>query len=71
MNNRERLISLITDYDLDRREVAELVCVKRDMVDHWLLPVDSNHHQEVPEMAIELLELKLGAKPLVPRGRGS
>jgi hypothetical protein len=64
MNNRDRLITLITDYGLDRREVAELVRAKRDAVDHWLLPVDSKNHEEVPEMAIELLELKLGAKQL-------
>jgi len=64
MNNRDRLITLITDHNLDRREIAELVSVKRDAVDHWLLPVDSKNHEEVPDMAIELLELKLGAKQL-------
>lgn len=64
MNNRDRLITLITDYGLDRREVAELIKAKRDAVDHWLLPVDSKNHEEVPDMAIELLELKLGAKQL-------
>jgi hypothetical protein len=64
MNNRDRLITLITDHGLERREVAELVRTKRDTVDHWLLPVDSKNHEEVPEMAIELLELKLGAKQL-------
>ena len=64
MNNRDRLITLITDYSLDRREVSELVRAKRDDVDHWLLPVDSRNHEEIPDMAIELLELKLGAKHL-------
>lgn len=71
MNNRERLIALITDYGLDRREVAELACVKQEQVDHWLLPVDSRSHENVPEMALELLELKLGARPLVPWQRQS
>jgi hypothetical protein len=64
MNTRERLIELMTTYKIDRREVSELVRVKRDVVDHWLLPNESRNHQEPPEMAIELLEYKL-------RDRGS
>lgn len=59
MNNRERLIEMITDNELDRREVAELLKVKREQVDHWLAANESKHHEEVPDMAIELLELKL------------
>jgi hypothetical protein len=59
MNTRERLIELMTTHKLDRREVAELVRVKRDVVDHWLLPNESRNHEEPPEMAIELLEFKL------------
>lgn len=59
MNNRERLIDLITENKLDRLEVSELVKVKRDTVDHWLLPNGASNHEEVPDMAIELLELKL------------
>lgn len=59
MNNRERLIDLITEHGLDRREIAELLKVKRDNVDRWLLPNSAKGHEEVPEMAIELLELKL------------
>lgn len=62
MNNRERLIDLITEHELDRREVADMVKVKRDTVDRWLLPNESSHHIEVPEMAIELLELKIKLK---------
>lgn len=61
MNNRERLITLISDHDLERADVAELVRVKRETVDHWLLTTESKNYEEVPEMAIELLELKLGA----------
>jgi len=64
MNARERLIDLMTTYKIDRREISELVHVKRDVVDHWLLPTESRNHQEPPEMAIELLEYKL-------RDRGS
>lgn len=59
MNTRERLIELMTTYKLDRREISELVRVKRDVVDHWLLPNESRNHQEPPEMAVELLEFKL------------
>ena len=63
MNNRERLIELIADYKLDRRQVAELVSVKRDTVDHWLISNESKSHEEIPDMAIELLEIKLRQIP--------
>jgi len=63
MNNRERLIELIADHKLDRRQVAELVKVKRDTVDHWLTSHESKNYEEIPDMAIELLELKLGQTP--------
>jgi hypothetical protein len=63
MNNRERLIELIADYKLDRRQVAELVSVKRDTVDHWLTSNESKSHEEIPDMAIELLEIKLRQLP--------
>ena len=59
MNNRERLIDVITRYNLDRIEISEMLKVKRETVDHWLLPPESSKHEEVPEMAIELLEIKL------------
>ncbi len=59
MNNRERLIELMVDHKLDRRQIAELVRVKREVVDHWLTSGESKSHEEIPDMAIELLELKL------------
>ena len=59
MNNRERLMDLISQSGLDRLEVAEMVRVKRDTVNRWLLSPESKSHEEVPDMAIELLELKL------------
>ena len=59
MNFRERLIDIISEYGLDRSEIAEMVKVKRETVDHWLLSNESSHHEEIPEMAIELLQLKL------------
>jgi orotate phosphoribosyltransferase-like protein len=59
MNNRERLMELISQHGLDRHEVADLVKVRRETVDRWLLSNESRAHEEVPEMAVELLELKL------------
>ena len=59
MNTRERLIELISDHDLERMDVAELLKVKRDVVNNWLLPQESKNHELPPEMAIELLEYKL------------
>ncbi|MBF8268604.1 MAG: hypothetical protein HW386_313 [Gammaproteobacteria bacterium] len=59
MNNRERLIDLIAAHNLDRLTVAEMVKVKRDTIDRWLLSRESHHHEEVPDMALELLEMKI------------
>lgn len=63
MNNRQRLIDLIAENKLDRLTVAEMLKVKRDTVDRWLLSNESKNHEEVPEMAIELLTIKLGTGP--------
>ncbi len=59
MNNRERLMDIISDNKLERRDVAELLKVKASEVDHWLLPNDAKNHMTIPDMAIELLELKM------------
>ena len=64
MNNRERLMEIMVEKELDRRELAEMLMVKRDEVDQWLLPHESRNHKDVPDMAIELLELKLGLKTI-------
>jgi hypothetical protein len=61
MNNREKLINFMFDNDLDRRGLGELVHVNRQTVESWLAPAESSRHVEVPEMAIELLTLKLPA----------
>ena len=60
MNNRQRLIDLIADHDLDRLTVADMLSVKKDTVDHWLFSYESKSREDIPDMAIELLELKLG-----------
>ena len=62
MNNRDRLIEIISEHELERREVAELLKVKADTVNHWLASHESHNYEDMPDMAIELLELKLGAK---------
>jgi hypothetical protein len=62
MNNRERLMDIMVEKELDRREIAELLKTKRDDVDHWLISNESKNHKEMPDMAIELLEIKLGLK---------
>ena len=62
MNNRDRLIELLANHELERREIAELLKVKPDMVNHWLASRESHHYEDMPDMAIELLEFKLGAK---------
>ncbi len=59
MNNRDRLMAIISENQLERREVADLLRVKTDEVDQWLLSSESRHHAEMPDMAIELLELKI------------
>ena len=63
MNNRERLFDLISEYKLEKREIAELVRVKVDTVENWMVSHESHHFEEMPDMAIELLELKLKDRP--------
>lgn len=55
-------MDIMLEHELDRMTISEMVKVKRDEVDHWLLSNESKNHKEVPDMAIELLELKLGLK---------
>ncbi len=60
MNNRDRLIALISENKLERSELAAMLKVKLSTVNNWLLPNTSRHHEEVPDMAMELLTIKLG-----------
>jgi hypothetical protein len=62
MNNRERLMDIIVEQKLERMDVAEMLKVKVSEVDHWLLSNEAKNHKEMPDMAIELLELKLSMK---------
>jgi hypothetical protein len=60
MNNREILIDIMFDHELDRQDLAELVLVDRETVNSWLVSNESARHIDIPDMAIELLKLKLG-----------
>ena len=55
-------MEIMTERELDRLQLAELLKVKRAEVDSWLLSHESRNHKDIPDMAIELLELKLGLK---------
>jgi len=55
-------MEIMADRKLDRLQTSELLKVKRSEVDSWLLSHESRNHKEIPDMAIELLELKLGIK---------
>ncbi len=68
MNNRDRLIDLMLEHKLERRELADLVHVKRQVIDAWLLPPEAHGHEPIPDMAIELLTLKLASRPPAPNG---
>ncbi len=60
MNNREILIDIMFDHTLDRQDLAEFVLVDRQTVNTWLASSESSRHIDIPDMAIELLKLKLG-----------
>ena len=59
MNNRDRLIEIMTERELDRIELAQLLSVKKKDIDQWLLSNESKEHKEIPDMEIELLQYKL------------
>lgn len=62
MNNRDSLIDLMINHKLERREIASLLNVERDQVEHWLASTESVKGSAIPDMAIELLEIKLGER---------
>lgn len=57
--SRRRLIRLMEQYELSRREVAELAHVSPFTVDSWLKPTTSSSHRNVSDAALELIRLKL------------
>lgn len=62
MNNRDTLIEIMVNHKLERREIANLLHVKREEVEQWLASTESAKASEAPDMAIELLEIKLGVR---------
>lgn len=62
MNNREQLIDLISEHKLERIDIAEMVKVDLDQVNRWLASPEARQNEDIPDMAIELLTLKLQAK---------
>ena len=62
MNNRDTLIAMMIDQELERREIAALLSIARETIDDWLVPTESPRLKEIPDMAIELLEIKLGLR---------
>ena len=66
MNNRDSLISLMVDQNLERREIATLLQVDRDAVDHWLLPTESprTHQMICTAVVIKEAPATMPAKPL-------
>lgn len=64
MNNRESLIDLMINHKLERREMASLLSIDREVIDRWLAPTESSRQVEAPDMAVELLEIKLGIRPV-------
>jgi transposase len=62
VNNRDKLIDRMTGNDIDRRELAGMLCVDRETVDRWLLPREAARWLEVPDMAVELLKYKLAER---------
>jgi hypothetical protein len=59
MNNRDKFLSLMVDHELDRLDLAGMLKVKREQIDSWLAPPGTRHHEDIPDMALELLETKL------------
>lgn len=55
-------MEIMAERELDRLQISDLLKVKRAEVDYWLLSHESSNHKDIPDMAIELLELKLGIK---------
>ena len=66
MTNRERLLDILVERDMSRAEIAGLLHVDLDTVDRWVRNKESGTQQAIPDMAIELLEIKLGLKTVTP-----
>ena len=57
-----RLLRLIYKHELTSDQVAELVKVTRSTVDKWRQTEGGTAYRNMPPMALELLEIKLGER---------
>lgn len=71
MNNRDQLIDLMSAHKLERRDVAQLVRTPLETVHRWLLPMEAHGREDIPDMAIELLILKLERRGQPPATQGN
>ena len=56
MTTQSQLKQLMADYNLSRKQVAEICKVQLSTVDGWLSPTTSTRFRQCPEMAIKLIE---------------
>lgn len=68
MNNREKFLDLMHANELDRIDLANMLKVPREQIDHWLASPESRQHEDIPDMALELLEIKLKLRTQQPSG---
>lgn len=71
MTNNERLRELMTDFNLTRSEVSSILHLsvtkngQTPAVAKWLAsPTDSSNFRHMGDAQLELLELRLGVRPL-------
>jgi transposase-like protein len=53
-------------HKIERRDIAQMVHVPIETVHRWLLPMEAHGREDIPDMAIELLTLKLSARGKPP-----
>ncbi len=71
MNNRDRLLDILVGRDMARSEVAQLLSVSLGTVNNWVMTKESGSQEAIPDMAIELLEIKLGIRDVTPYSTSS
>lgn len=62
-SNADRLRELMKRHRLTRKKVAELARQGVSTVDTWLAPVGAKTHCEMPDRALDLIELKAAKLP--------
>ena len=68
MNNLQRLKLIQANYNLSRQITADLLGTSIYTINNWFRPNDSKYFAGVPDMAIQVLKLKLRLEmPLTPK----